>query len=134
MDPLAGFFVLFGLIFDVVGAILIISPIIFFKSNWNREMLEMKKDFFKEKMGALTQLSQIVIATDKAEANKQFLLENKEAIEKLRREAEKYQKQLTKDIDIQKKDYTERRARSGLACLVGGFAMQGGGVVIQLIF
>ena len=49
MEPLAGFYVLFGILFDVLGAYLIVSNIISYKSIWNPKLRNMS-DVFNQKI------------------------------------------------------------------------------------
>jgi len=62
MEPLAGFYILLGLSFDVVGAYLLVSIIISFKSSWTPELLKIHNEWLIQYREFLPKMSQIIIA------------------------------------------------------------------------
>ena len=129
MDPLAGLFVLWGLAFDVIGVILLVSIIISIKADWTPELLELKK-----KMGDIA--NHMVLPTSQEIGSNTFtkerLLEIKESHEQTRIKLIDLEGKLMKGIAKREKELSKSRAFSGLAFLIGGFLLQAIGVVIQL--
>lgn len=128
MEPLVGFYILLGLFFDIIGAFLIVSNIITFRSSWTPELLKINSEWLAQYRKFLPTMSQIIIADNDKEALKKFQEENKDLL----KASNDYNEKLGKEIEKQRKDFSKNRAYSGLSFLIGGFSLQGLGVVIQL--
>jgi len=128
MEPLVGFYILLGLFFDIIGAFLIVSNIITFRSSWTPELLKINSEWLAQYRKFLPTMSQIIISDNEKEALKKFQEENKDLL----KASNDYNEKLGKEIEKQRKDFSKNRAYSGLSYLIGGFLLQGIGVVIQL--
>ncbi len=128
IEPLTSFYILLGLTFDIIGAYLLVSIIISFKSSWTPELLRIHNEWLTKYREFLPKMSQIIIANGEKEAWTQFREENEEIITA----SKEYNEKLSKEITKQGKKFSKNRAYSGLACLIGGFSLQGLGVIIQL--
>lgn len=128
MEPLVGFYILLGLFFDIIGAFLIVSNIITFRSSWTPELLKINSEWLAQYRKFLPTMSQIIIADNEKESLKKFQEENKDLL----KASNDYNEKLGKEIEKQRKDFSKNRAYSGLSFLIGGFLLQGLGVVVQL--
>ena len=128
MEPIAGFYILMGLLFDVIGAILIASTVIAYKTNWTPLLLEQNKRFTDFAIRFIPTPQEIGSGI----FSKERLLEMKENNEKVDKSAKDYERKLDKEIKKQEKEFSKNRAFSGLSFFIGGFSLQGIGVVIQL--
>jgi len=124
MDPLAAFYILEGLTMDVVGAILIVSGILSFEIQWTPKLRDAAKkpiDLFKEIMDLAESEDLAGSAKEIKEKNTRFKIASQAYLNAFNSAREK-----------QKSKFTKNRAISGLSFLIGGFLLQGIGVVIQL--
>lgn len=132
MEPLTAFFILEGLTFDIIGAILIVSGIISFKIKYTKNVNKFMRNvaaplildyfrFHKIKEGYLD-IKEITkhadISPNKTKNNLDFSSFDTSNLER--------------DLNEQEKDFSINRAYSGLSFLIGGFLLQGIGVITQL--
>ena len=128
VEPIAGFYILLGLFFDIIGAYLLVSIIVSFKSRWTSDLLKTQADFTSQCEKIIPILSQIEKDYNEKEALKKLQADNKNLL----KTGKNFHKKLDKEIKKQQKSFSENRAYSGLSFLIGGFVLQGIGIAFQL--
>jgi len=135
LEPLTGFFILEGILFDIIGAYLIVSAIFSFRPNIKSESF---KEYFLPVFTQILKksLEDSEIGHYKTMNRNSFfkkiglqLSEDNEFKESLR-----YMDIYKKDLEIEIREFTTKRAFSGLSFLIGGFLLQGIGVINQLLW
>lgn len=136
MEPLTGFFILEGLIFDVIGAIIIVRGLKQINPYDLKRVKELQSIFINSQgevmnLGAkIRKLRRINLASDE-----DFYLLEKALLEKqgdhqtLGKALPTQQRSL---VSVAQHEYSLIEAIKGLPFLIGGFSLQAVGVVIQL--
>ncbi len=134
MESLTGFFILEGLLFDIIGAYLVVSSIFTFKPNTSSQVYgEHFLPLFLPIVKAWIQHPNFVNTKN---FDMDIIIKN---IAEELSESDYFKESLyhidiyKNELETEEKDFTENRAYSGLSFLVGGFTLQGIGVIIQLI-
>lgn len=131
MESLVAFFILQGLTFDVIGAILVVTSILTFRPKDTQSYLE-------HNAGLLVWLFKNLVKYGEVNDN---TLDVQATIKNIRQaSSDHFFKDellyhgtlLNLEIENQTKEFTKNRAYSGLSFLVGGFLLQGIGVIFQL--
>lgn len=128
MEPLIAYFILQGLTFDIIGAILLVSIILSFKSTWTPDLILSHKNWI-ESAGEIRFTAEEIAGT----FTKERLTEISKSNEKILKASKGYRETLKKEIEKQLKEFSKKRAWAGLSFLIGGFLLQGIGVYLQLI-
>jgi hypothetical protein len=128
MEPLSVFFILEGLTFDIIGAILVISGILNFKLKNTEPIKNLISNFLIPVLNeyykvhpikeGYQDINEVLKFTDKADFSSTLPRIDVPGIQ----------------IELQKQeqDHTMNKAYSGLPFLIGGFVLQGIGTVTQL--
>ncbi len=127
MEPIIGLFFLIGLIFDIIGACLLVSVILSFKTKWTPELLENKDEVFEYLPKFISDVGEIVTGTSKDRAIE--IVKDSDVLIKLCKD---YIKLFNKEKEKQEKEFSKNRAYGGLTLLIIGFALQIFGVIFQL--
>ena len=136
MEPLTGFFILEGLVFDVIGAIFIVKGLMPINPDNLKSVKEINEDFSKKNhhISDLYIKVKKLILDDESDDRITFL---NDLILLLRKERDQLRKAIPTQIRSLGSVFQYERsldyAIRGLFCLVGGFLLQGIGVVLQLI-
>lgn len=128
LEPISGFFILLGLSFDIVGAFLIASAIIAFKSTWTPFLIK-QREAWKNIVNPFIPTSQEIGSNI---FSKERLEEMRETNLLIKKASVEFSKELQLDITKQEKKFTKKRTRLGLPFLIGGFLLQGIGTIFQL--
>lgn len=144
MEPLTGFFILEGLTFDIIGVVLIVTGIFDFKQDnkleSNAVVADQIRAIFKLIHGNLKG-SQFT-SEDVGDLFKEipgFLKKNDMTFKDILYETALDEELHKSNMLFLKKDYYEtrkfsqNRAISGLSFLIGGFLLQGIGIINQLL-
>ncbi len=128
IDSLAVFYILLGLTFDIIGALFIISPIIAFKSKWTPELITLQSKWQTKLNEYLPELQKMFNPDKDEDAYQQFGKVNADFL----KDSTMHRDNMNEIISGQKDEDAKGNAYSGISCLIGGFLLQGLGVVVQL--
>jgi len=145
LEPLTGFFILEGLTFDIIGAYLVISGLLktdFLLMEKLSDLKKVIKELTKQNM-KMTQLYQESIEILDKTISSFSIDQHTKELEKAHKNSNEMKLNIL-EITVEyvhnflaevmhEKQYDKLRVRSGLPFLIGGFILQGIGVINQLM-